>query len=560
MVTPPTSKRGRARRWLLNYPRAIPLAIFAAIAAITALSVYSIESNVRQREAAQMREYAQTIASALERRGNSFSSYLRAGAALFSSVDEVSPQTFRQFVSELRLDVEYKGAEGIGWASVVPRAGEAEFLENVRLDDPDFPDIRPRSGASLPRLAPVTYFSPDTPRNRRALGFNMYSDPVRADAMELARRTVQPTASGRIVLAQEGSENAFGFVIFMPVYTGDPATRDSENSLAGYVYSPFNAARFLDAAMDRATPADHGVRLYDRTLDTENLLVTRALDGIATHQIEQEVTIANRQLLLVIETDDPHVLAPLSMATLLFGLALGSLLMLLARLLTQQAHEDQARLAFFEEQHSIRNSLSRELNHRVKNTLANVLSILSLTRRRSTDLDEFADSLEGRIRSLSATHDLLTGTDWGTTPLRAVLDAELQHFRTGNDNAVEYEGPPVELAPNDALSFGLAIHELATNAAKFGSLSVPGGSVEVRWRLVEPDLAQVEWIERGGPPVKAPEHRGFGTDLVEKIVAHELKQPVQLDFETDGVHCALRIPVRRRGEFQIREKAKPAGA
>ena len=126
MVTPPTSKRGRARRWLLNYPRAIPLAIFAAIAAITALSVYSIESNVRQREAAQMREYAQTIASALERRGNSFSSYLRAGAALFSSVDEVSPQTFRQFVSELRLDVEYKGAEGIGWASVVPRAGEAE--------------------------------------------------------------------------------------------------------------------------------------------------------------------------------------------------------------------------------------------------------------------------------------------------------------------------------------------------------------------------------------------------------------------------------------------------
>ncbi|MDZ7882738.1 MAG: HWE histidine kinase domain-containing protein [Mycobacterium sp.] len=113
------------------------------------------------------------------------------------------------------------------------------------------------------------------------------------------------------------------------------------------------------------------------------------------------------------------------MVTLVFGLALASLLMLLARLLTQQAFEDQARLAFFEEQHSIRNSLTRELNHRVKNTLANVLSILSLTRRRASGLDDFADSLEGRIRALSATHDLLTVTDWGTTPIRAVIEAEV---------------------------------------------------------------------------------------------------------------------------------------
>jgi two-component sensor histidine kinase len=243
----------------------------------------------------------------------------------------------------------------------------------------------------------------------------------------------------------------------------------------------------------------------------------------------------------------------LSMVTLLFGLALASLLMLLARLLTQQAYEDQARLAFFEEQHSIRNSLTRELNHRVKNTLANVLSILSLTRRRTKDLDTFADSLEGRIRALSATHDLLTVTDWGTTPIRSVIEAELQHFRIGFDDAILLDGPPLELAPNDALSFGLAMHELATNAAKYGALSSPGGQVRISWQMAGDHLAEVEWRETGGPPVAAERRRGFGTELIEKIVAHELRQPVVLDFRPEGVVCRMRVPIRRPADFRIRE-------
>jgi two-component sensor histidine kinase len=263
--------------------------------------------------------------------------------------------------------------------------------------------------------------------------------------------------------------------------------------------------------------------------------------------------------MLVIEHEDHQVLSPLSMMTLIFGLALASLLMLLARLLTQQAFEDQARLAFFEEQHSIRNSLTRELNHRVKNTLANVLSILSLTRRRASGLDEFADSLEGRIRALSATHDLLTVTDWGTTPIRAVIEAELQHFREVLDDAILLAGPELELAPNDALSFGLAIHELATNAAKYGALSVPGGKVTIHWSrgddpAAETEWAEVEWQEVGGPPVAGQRRRGFGTELIEKVVAHELRQPVMLDFAPTGVRCVLRVPVRRPADFRIREK------
>ena len=305
--------------------------------------------------------------------------------------------------------------------------------------------------------------------------------------------------------------------------------------------------------MERTATPGFGVRLYDGLAQTQHLLVARTLaDGGGT-RIELPVNVANRRLLLVVEAPEGATLDPLSMITLVFGLTLGSLLMLLARMLTQQAFEDQARLAFFEEQHSIRNSLSRELNHRVKNTLANVLSILSLTRRRSDNLDDFADSLEGRIRSLSATHDLLTGTDWGTTPLKSVLEAELQHFRAGGEHIINIDGPPVELAPNDALSFGLAIHELATNAAKYGALSVPEGRVSIYWTQVEEQLAEVEWRESEGPEVKPHRRRGFGTELIEKIVAHELRSPVRLEFEREGVRCIMRVPIRRRQDFQIRQ-------
>ena len=547
------SSVSRVRRWLVSYPRAVPLAIFFAIAAITALSVFAVESNARAREEAQVREAAQSIASALERRANSFASYLRAGAALFSTTQNIDPDTFEQFVTELRLDLDYRGAEGIGWITVLEASQLPEFLDRQLREQSPFPSIQPPVSASSNVIAPVTYFFPETKQSRRALAFDMYSDSVRKAAMDEALRMVQPTASARVAASLEAPDSAPRFVLFMPVFRTIEGGGPVDRALAGFVYSPFNASRFLDEALAQASPGDFGVRLYDGEAQTEHLLVARSLVDEAGTRIEQPVAMANREFLLVVEVPQGGTLDPISMITLVFGLTLGSLLMLLARLLTQQAFEDQKRLAFFEEQHSIRNSLTQELNHRVKNTLANVLSILSLTRRRSDSLDQFADSLEGRIRALSATHDLLTGTDWGTTPLRSVVEAELQHFRAGGENIVNIDGPPVELAPNDALSFGLAIHELATNAAKFGALSVPEGRVSIYWSLNNDSMAEVEWRELEGPDVEAERERGFGTDLIEKIVAHELRQPIKLEFAREGVRCVIRVPVRQRQKFQIRQ-------
>jgi len=542
------SGRSRTKRWLIRYPRALPVAIFVLIAAITILAVFSIERGDDSRHSAQLRSRATAIASALERRANASSAYLRAGAALLATLDEVPAGRFRRFVSELRLDADYRGAEGIGWAPVVYPNEVEGFNALMAREAPGQVQLHPAPSGSQPYSVPVAFLEPDTVRNRRALGFDMFSEPARRAAMEEAERTARPTASGRVVLQQEGERGAPGFLIYMPVF--EPA--DGGRRLKGFIYSPFSAPDFLASALELEDASGYRVALYDGPVRPENLLARSDEREARGETVTEQVAIGTEPWVLRVTAPEGSGLSGLSMITMIFGVLIASLLMLLVRVLTRQAIEDEASLTWLEEQASIRNSLTRELNHRVKNTLANVLSIIALTRRRATNLTEFADGLDGRIRALSATHDLLTQSDWGTTPIRAIIEAELVPYAQGGEHELDLQGPDIQLAPNDALSLGLAAHELATNAAKYGALSKPGGKLSVHWRLVAEKLVRVEWQESGGPPVKPQRGRGFGTDLIERIVAHELKNPVELSFDPEGVRCVLTIPVRQPSNFAMR--------
>lgn len=526
----------------------MPLAIFALIAGITVLAVFAIERSDASRHSAQLRTRATAIASALERRANASSAYLRAGAALLATLDEVRASRFRRFVSELRLDADNRGSEGIGWAGVVYPDGIGAFNAQLARESPGAAQLHPIPDGSQPYSVPITFLEPDTARNRGALGFDMYSEPHRRVAMQEAERTARPTASGKVVLQQQGEDGGPGFLIYMPVFEQAPGGR----RLKGFIYSPFSAADFLASALELEGANGYGVALYDGPVSPERLLASTAGADAKGKMAVERVAIGTEPWMLMVRQPVDWGLSILSIATIVFGLLVASLLMLLVRMLTRQTLEDEATLRWFEEQASIRNSLTRELNHRVKNTLANVLSIIALTRRRASDLDEFADGLDGRIRALSATHDLLTQSDWGTTPIRAVIEAELVPYAQDGDHEVELQGPDIQLAPNDALSLGLATHELATNAAKYGALSKPGGKIAVHWRLIAEALVRVEWQESGGPPVTPRRGRGFGTDLIERIVAHELKNPVELTFDPAGVRCVLTIAVRQPSTFAIR--------
>jgi two-component sensor histidine kinase len=191
--------------------------------------------------------------------------------------------------------------------------------------------------------------------------------------------------------------------------------------------------------------------------------------------------------------------------------------------------------------------LLHELNHRVKNTLATVQSIASLTRRSAENSDAAAwNAFLDRLHGMAKTHDLLTATQWQGALLEDVLKNELEPYQDGMHQRIRLRGPRINLQPGAVLALGLAVHELATNAVKYGSLSVPDGRVHVMWAVTtgagEAALL-VEWVESGGPPVTKPERQGFGSKLIQRGLAQQLGGEIKLDFAPAGIRCVITFPI-----------------
>ncbi len=190
--------------------------------------------------------------------------------------------------------------------------------------------------------------------------------------------------------------------------------------------------------------------------------------------------------------------------------------------------------------------LIRELHHRVKNTLATVQAIVGSTARTSSSIDEFYQGFVGRIVSLARTHNLLTEHIWQKADLHELVETELGPYGDESRNRILIDGPHVELPSEAAVPIGMAIHELTTNAAKHGALSAFGGQVEVRWHL-EPDgdrpTLHFTWTEHGGPRVTAPARQGFGSRLLQRVLAAQLQADVKMDFREEGLYFTLSMPV-----------------
>jgi two-component sensor histidine kinase len=186
--------------------------------------------------------------------------------------------------------------------------------------------------------------------------------------------------------------------------------------------------------------------------------------------------------------------------------------------------------------------LLRELNHRVKNTLATVQSLVTQSMIGSPSPAAFAEALSGRLAALSKVHALLTDSSWHGATLADLVTAETTPYCSQESENVTVQGDPVLLRPQAALTLSLTLHELATNAAKYGALSVPGGRINVSWRRAG-ELLIISWAESGGPPVQPPSHRGFGSKLIERSVAHELEGSSRIEFLPPGLRCELKIPL-----------------
>jgi PAS domain S-box-containing protein len=197
--------------------------------------------------------------------------------------------------------------------------------------------------------------------------------------------------------------------------------------------------------------------------------------------------------------------------------------------------------------------LLNELKHRVKNTLSVVQSIASQTIRSRPDPSQFMEAFASRIASLARSHDLLTQNVWQGAALRDVVETAMKSFQT-DDQRIAMSGPDNMLSADAAVSLSLLLHELATNAAKYGALSEPNGRLLISWSAAqqgaEPTITLL-WEENGGPPVKPPQSQGFGSRLVHAIAA-QLNGTVKLDFAPEGVRCQLNFPMTAKAESDAR--------
>jgi PAS domain S-box-containing protein len=178
-----------------------------------------------------------------------------------------------------------------------------------------------------------------------------------------------------------------------------------------------------------------------------------------------------------------------------------------------------------------------ELNHRVKNTLATVQAITTQTLRTARDLPAAREAVERRIHSMAQAHDLLTSRSWKGANMTDVAARALEAFTPAQ---AKFSGELVELSPRHTLALSLALHELATNATKYGALSCPGGSVKVTWTVQDGKL-RLDWEECGGPPVARPTRKGFGTRLLEILLARDLGGSLKLDYKVSGVRCRVTV-------------------
>jgi PAS domain S-box-containing protein len=196
--------------------------------------------------------------------------------------------------------------------------------------------------------------------------------------------------------------------------------------------------------------------------------------------------------------------------------------------------------------------LINELNHRVKNTLASVQAIAFQTLRGEVPLAEARARFEARLMALSAAHNLLTEENWVGASLERVVKDATEHL-AGDAGRFDVEGAPLRLAPRAALALAMALHELGTNAAKYGALAAEGGRVSIAW-TADGERLRLEWRERGGPPVAEPTRRGFGSRLIERGLEADLGGAAALHFEPAGLRCeihaslaAIRAPERTFG-------------
>ena len=502
---------------------------------------------VRGEARSRFEDVSSQFSSRIEQTMTAYEQVLRGARAMMLTKPDLSRDEFKTFVDTLDIGSAYPGIQAVGFSMVV--APEAKAAHERSMRDGGYADYAITPEGDRPLYTAIVRIQPETNRNLRAIGYDMYSDPVRQAAMDAARDSNQAVLSHRVTLVQETSGDVQpGFLLYFPVYSVSPppeTAEDRRSKLRGFVYAPFRAGKLFDGirSKDAGGAAGHffDVRIYDGDKpDPAGLLyeTPAAGDERPRYSITSGLKRYGNAWTMVYSStpafEDGIDYSKAYMAVLATLLGTAMLSGFVAAMALRQAQLTQANAQM--------SLLTRELSHRVKNTLAVVQSVASRSLSDGRSVSEARNIFMKRLHALARAHTLLLDKSWQGASLRTLARQELEPFAA----RATIEGPEVALNASTAQTFALVLHELATNATKHGSLSVLAGRVEVTWRIERrrdaAAMFRFRWREIGGPLVSEPTRRGFGRILLAQHIGHGGDRPT-ITYHPSGLIYELATPL-----------------
>lgn len=504
------------------------------------------------REEADRRRFAQIADDAVGRVESRLDLHLSllyaARSFLAVAGTDVPLEEFHRYVRGLDIANRYDGIQGIGFARTIAPADAAAVGEELSARYGRSVAVWPEVTGQAART-PIALLEPQDQRNRVAIGYDMFADAVRREAIEGAARTGRPVASGPVRLVQEIDENRqFGFLVYLPLGPAGETGPMPVAATRGFVYAPFRIGDMLSAALFEAPLLPIRVEVFDGAPMPENRIFASAdpapADG-SDLTVERPIDVAGRTWLLRIAPTDGferfgsnYPAALLAALVLILALTLALLTLVQARRLEAVAalnREGERNLAQ-------KDMHLREMNHRIKNSIARMLSIARQTARRADSLEDFLERYSGRLQAMAAAQEMLTRSTWSPAELRELLTTELAQVFGEDCGGYRLEGPAIVVDEAVAQALGLTFHEIATNAMKYGALSDPAGSLVVEWWQEAGDLV-IDWRETGGTtPDLAATKPGFGTRLIDMTIRGELRGSIERAVEGDRFSIRIRFP------------------
>ena len=517
---------------------------------------YTVYQSTLAAERSRFEVVADEAADRIDQRFRQHIALLLATRSLFVATGGYPPRTtFRNYVNGLELNGRFRGVQGLGFARMI-KAQDTEIIEAAISRDYDINvSVRPETAQTV--RTPIVLLEPFDRRNHQAIGYDMFAESSRREAMLKATETNTPQATAPVELVQEiTSDKQAGFLVYLPLIDTTGTERDDGDSyskVVGFVYAPFRAGDLHTSALDRSPKPAVVVETRDTT-DGRDGFLYRSPDfhevaENSLYMIEKQLDVAGRSWTIAIHERSTFR----GQVSFLSVFLLGAVSLFFAAAL---AVSTRSRIKAFETAQNL-NRISRkvvaekdlmlqEMKHRIKNYLARVSAIARQTAAGSESLDAFNKSFAARIQSMANAQDLLTRSEWKKCNLRDLLENELTQVFGGAFGPDQLDGPDIELNENLVQALGLTFHELSTNAMKYGAFANDGGKLSVRWEVSGQRHNRtliIDWAETFPDGASQPDRVGFGIRLIDANVKGELGGKITRRYDSNGMYLRISVPL-----------------